>query len=35
MLAINRELGFTPWPVRTVWQAEREAVERWLAGPGA
>jgi RimJ/RimL family protein N-acetyltransferase len=30
MLAINHELGFTPWLVRTVWQVEREAVERWL-----
>ena len=35
MLAINRELGFAPWLVCTVWQAEREDVERWLAGPGS
>ncbi len=31
MLAINRDLGFQPWLVRTVWQAERASIERWLA----
>jgi mycothiol synthase len=32
MLKINREMGFEAYLSRTVWQAEIEAVEKYLAG---